>query len=118
MNIIENPTTKKLYAEGQESLFDFDGTSYTRPDTTGWKVIARNVRCVVDWNTAPGDYNTFYGAISVFMIESDGRKSSFKMGDNISYLLNWIKDVPASYTVSYQWIGVYSDRNIARSKAA
>jgi len=35
MNIIENPQTKKLYAEGQDSIYDFDGTSYVKPDITG-----------------------------------------------------------------------------------
>ena len=117
MNIIENPQTKKLYAEGQDSIYDFDGTSYVKPDITGWKVIARNLRCVADWQAQPGNYNTLYGAIAILMIERDGRKSSFKMGDNISYLLNWIKDASASATISFQWLGVYSDRNIARAKA-
>lgn len=117
MNIIENPQTKKLYAEGQESLYDFDGTPYAKVDTTGWKVIARNVRCVNDWQAEPGNYGTYYGLISVAMIEKDGRKSFFKMGDNISYLLNWVKDASLNVTVGYVWLGAYSDRNVARSAA-
>lgn len=117
MNIIENPHTKELFAEGQESIFDFDGTSYAKRDVAGWRVVATGLRCVADWQAEPGNFDTLYGAITVLMIEADGRKFSFKMGDNISYLLDWVRQASTSATISYQWLGVYSDRNIARQKA-
>lgn len=118
MNIIENPQSKELFAHVGGTIYAFDGTPYTVPaDVTGWPIVAQ-VENVDAWIAAPGDCRTYYGAVTVTTVEKSGCRSTFKMGDNISYLLNWLSDARETLeAVSYQWIGAYSDRNVARSKA-
>lgn len=119
LTIVEQPETKKLYAVSDSGCYAFDGTP-VKLDTTGWRVIATNVPTVADWQQQPGNYRTYYGAVTVFTVERDGHKAAFKMGDNISYLVNWLQDAQASpvyEAVSYQWIAAYSDRNVARAQA-
>lgn len=117
--IVEQPETKRLYAVSDFGCYTFDGTPVSL-DTTGWRVIASNVPTVADWQRQPGNYRTYYGAVTVFTVERGGHKATFKMGDNISYLVNWLRDAqtsPVYEAVSYQWIAAYSDRNAARAQA-
>lgn len=119
LTIVEQPETKKLYAVSDSGCYAFDGTP-VKLDTTGWRVITANVPTVADWQREPGNYRTYYGAVTVAVIENDGHKATFKMGDNISYLVNWLQDAKHSLAyeaVSYQWIAAYSDRNAARAQA-
>ncbi len=121
-NIVENPTIKRLYLAGETitgqktQCVAFDGTPISL-DIEGWKVIAKAPSAEA-WGDEPGNYRTYHGAINVLMIEPSGKKLNFKMGDNISYLLNWVKDAESTgNVVSYQWIAAFSDRNTARQAA-
>lgn len=125
LTIVENPTTRRLYALSADlvpaQMYAFDGTPILAPaDVTTWPIIARNVPTVADWQKNPGDYNTLSAAVSIFTVERGGRKDAFKMGDNLAYLNNWLADAqrnPGYEAVSYQWIAAFGDRNAARSAA-
>ena len=114
-NIIENPTTKEIFLQGfGQQFYSFDGTPYSA-DTIGWKVVGQ-APDVKSWIAEPGNYGTFYGSMTVAML--DGKKwLQFTMGDNISFLRNWLLDAQSHNTVSIVNQRAYSDRNVARSKA-
>jgi len=120
-NIVENPNTKELFLasncySGNEfvTTYAFDGTPISQ-NITGWKVIG-DAPCVKAWYNEPGNYSTFFGSMTVAML--DGEKwLKFEMGDNISYLRNWLQDAQAGNIVTIANERAYSCRNVARSKA-
>lgn len=120
-NIVENPNTKELFlastcdsGNGKVTTYAFDGTPIAQ-NIDGWEVVGQ-APCVQAWYDEPGRYGTFFGSMSVAMLNGE-EWLKFEMGDNISYLRNWLQDAEAHNTVSIANQRAYSCRNIARSKA-
>lgn len=115
-NIVENPTTKELFLQGYgQQVLSFNGTPYNI-DTAGWEVVGQAPNAEA-WINEPGNYNTFYGSMSVAMLDS-GKWLNFTMGDNIAYLRNWVSNAKSHTTVSIANLRAYSDRNVARKQAS
>ena len=121
MDIVENPQTKELFLssgeviDGCTRLYSFDGTPYAK-SIGGWEVTGQAPHAQA-WFDEPGRYGTFYGSMSVAMM--DGNKwFKFTMGDNISYLRNWAIDAQEANVVSVNNCKAYSCRNVARSKSS
>ena len=120
-NIVENPNTKELFlasdcrSNGLVTTFAFDGTPIAQK-IDGWKVIGQ-APCVQSWYDEPGRYGTFYGSMSIAMLV-DGEWKTFKMGESIAHLRNWLQDAETHNTVSIANQRAYSCRNVARNKAS
>jgi len=116
INIVENPDTKELYAEiGPQQIMAFDGAPYAQT-LTGWQVVGQALSAK-HWMTAPGDCRTYYGAIDALVVYPDGKSDTYRLGETISWLRNWIADMERQATVSVMWLAAYSDRNVARAKS-